>query len=57
MPQFTNEERQVSAVDWLPPHDLLSLSSHSTWDHQPRADTTHTVMGPPTTIVNGENAP
>jgi len=40
---------------WLAPHDLLSLFSCSTQDHQPVGGLAHIELGPLTLIINQEN--
>ena len=41
---------------WLASHDLASLLSYRTQDHQVRDGTTHNGLGPPPLITNKENA-
>ena len=46
-----------SAAYWLALHGLLGLLSYRTQDHQTRIGTVHSVLGPPASIINEENAP
>jgi hypothetical protein len=41
---------------WFAPNGLLSLLSYSTGDHQSRSGTSHSDLGPPTSIINQENS-
>jgi hypothetical protein len=55
--QGTNWQRSwKSAVYWLAPYGLPNLLSYSTQDHQPTSAAAHSVLGPPTLIINQENA-
>jgi hypothetical protein len=37
--------------------DLLSLFSYTTQDYLPRGGTTHSGLGPPTSIINQDSVP
>ena len=44
------------AAYWLISHDLISLFSFKTQNHQPRNGHTHNGLGPPPLITNSKNA-
>lgn len=45
------------AAYWLAPFGLLNLLSCTVEDQLPRDVTTYSGLGPPTLIINQENAP
>ena len=45
------------AVYWLIPYGLLSLLSYTIQDHVSRGTTTHSGLGPHTSIINQEKWP
>lgn len=53
-PQTT---RGMALAHWLDVHGLFSLLSYTTQDYLPKKGITHSVLGPPTSIIDQENAP
>ena len=54
--ELMQRPRKDSAF-WFVPLGLLSLISYSTQDHGARNGPAHSVLDPPTSTVNRENAP
>lgn len=55
-PGWQEPGRKKRAAYWLALLGLLDLLSFALQDHLPRSGTTHSGVGPSTTIVNQENA-
>lgn len=57
--QETRSEKKTTekSATWLASHGFLGLLSYATLYHLSEDDTSHSELGPPTLIVNQENAP
>lgn len=57
--QETRNETKTTekSATWLASHGFLGLLSYTTLYHLPKDGTSHSELGPPTLIVNQENAP